>query len=73
MDNDVIEFNIFRISDLKEYILIKKKNKFSINDSNDMNLWKVNLSKDRLEGVFTEEDIEKKLNEKKMGAENFFY
>jgi hypothetical protein len=63
----------FRISNLKEYILSKKKeSKLSdINDPDYLVLWKVDVSKDKLEGVYTTEHIKNKLNGKKMEEEKF--
>lgn len=54
-----------QISHLKKYIFLMKKSKFSIDDSDDMDLWKVDVSEDELINVSTEEDI-KKLNGEKM-------
>ncbi|CAG8781311.1 5024_t:CDS:1, partial [Rhizophagus irregularis] len=67
---DDIQYDIseFRISNLKRYIFSKKKeSKLSgISDPDDLNLWQVNVSKDKLEGVYTTEHITNELKGKKM-------
>lgn len=57
--NDV-EHNIeeLQILHLKKYIFLMKKSKFSINDPDDMNLWKVDVAEDDLINVSTEDDKE---------------
>ncbi|GBC13603.2 P-loop containing nucleoside triphosphate hydrolase protein [Rhizophagus irregularis DAOM 181602=DAOM 197198] len=58
---DDIQYDIseFRISNLKRYIFSKKKESKlnGISDPDDLNLWQVNVSKDKLEGVYTTEHI----------------
>ncbi|CAB4425382.1 unnamed protein product [Rhizophagus irregularis] len=72
---DDIQYDIseFRISNLKRYIFSKKKeSKLSgISDPDDLNLWQVNVSKDKLEGVYTTEHITNELNGKKMDEVDF--
>ncbi|PKB99105.1 hypothetical protein RhiirA5_505883 [Rhizophagus irregularis] len=72
---DDIQYDIseFRISNLKRYIFSKKKkSKLSgISDSDDLNLWQVNVSKDKLEGIYTTEHITNELNGKKMDEVDF--
>src|SRR5437870_1156547 len=78
LDNEVlindIAFNIhtLKISNLKEYIWYKKRNKFSINDPNEMNLWKVNIGRDQLKDIYAEEDILNKFRGEKMEAGYLF-
>ncbi|RGB36147.1 hypothetical protein C1646_667162 [Rhizophagus diaphanus] len=67
-----ININALKISSLKEYIWLKKNNKFSINDADNMNLWKVDVGKDKLKDVDTEEKIRGKLRGEKMIAGNLF-
>ncbi len=65
-----MEYNVdkFRISNFKEYIFSKKKeSKLSgINDPNYLILWKVDINKDKLEGIYITEHIKNKLNSEKM-------
>lgn len=61
-------FRKFKISNLKEYIWIKEKSETYTDKYRTLNLWKVDVSKDELEGVFTEEYIEEKLNGEKMDS-----
>ena len=49
----------------------KKKAKFGIDDPDDLVLWKVDVSKDKLKGVYITEHIKNKLNGKKMEELNF--
>src|SRR4051794_16763248 len=65
-DSNKVEIDISdaTISDLKTLIRRTKK---ELDSSGTMKLWKVELeNENKLKDVFTEEDIEKKLNGKKM-------
>ena len=66
-DNNVkIEISDFTVTDLKMLIQRTKK---ELKGSGSMNLWKVEIEDEsKLKGVFTEKDIENKLNGKKMGS-----
>ncbi|CAI2186503.1 3058_t:CDS:2, partial [Funneliformis geosporum] len=70
MQYDVDEF---RISNFKKFIWSEKKeSKLSgINDPDYLVLWKVDVKKDKIEGIYTTEHIKNKLNGKKMEEENF--
>lgn len=78
LDNEVlvndfkVNINAFKISSLKEYIWLKKNNKFSINDPDNMNLWNVDVGKSQLKDVDSEEKIQSKLRGEKMRAGKFF-
>ncbi|GBC51865.2 crinkler (CRN) family protein, putative [Rhizophagus irregularis DAOM 181602=DAOM 197198] len=73
LDNIQYDISEFRISNLKRYIFSKKKeSKLSgISDPDDLNLWQVNVSKDKLEGVYTTEHITNELKGKKMDEVDF--
>ncbi|EXX60614.1 uncharacterized protein OCT59_024055 [Rhizophagus irregularis] len=72
-DSDIcgslININNLRISDLKFLIWNKKKATLGINDSDIMDLWKVNIAyndENKLKHVTTEDDIKKELGGKKL-------
>ncbi|RGB36940.1 hypothetical protein C1646_757533, partial [Rhizophagus diaphanus] len=57
-----------QIGQFKSHILSNKKSKFSIDDPDDMNLWKVEINTDdesKVKDVFTVEDIKRKHEELK--------
>ncbi|CAI2165087.1 14069_t:CDS:2 [Funneliformis geosporum] len=70
-ENTEVEISKLKISDLREYIWRKKKLETHIDNHRGMSLWKVN-SKDKLEGVSTEEEIRTKLEGKKMDTNKLF-
>src|SRR5437763_13921200 len=57
ISDKVIDINELRISDLKELIWIRKKNKLNVDDFDDINLWKVELSANECKVISTEEDV----------------
>ncbi|GBC09406.1 hypothetical protein RclHR1_08830008 [Rhizophagus clarus] len=73
MDGMQYDVKQFRISNLKEYILSRKKESIlsGIKDPDYLVLWKIDISKDKLEGVYTTEHIKDKLDGKKMEEEDF--
>ena len=71
-ENTEVEISKLKISDLREYIWRKEKLETRIDNHRGMSLWKVNVCKDKLEGVSTEEEIRTKLKGKMMGANKLF-
>ena len=71
-ENTEIEISKLKISDLREYIWRKEKLETRIDNHRSMNLWKVNVCIDKLEGVNTEEEIRTKLEGKKMETVKLF-
>ena len=72
-DNTKVPINKAQIGQFKSHIWSTKKNKFSINDPDDMNLWKVNIDEEsKLVSVSTEDDIKEKLGGTLMLPQKLF-
>jgi hypothetical protein len=67
-DDTNVPISIAQVGQFKSHILSKKKYKFSIDDPDVMNLWKVEINigdENKVKDVFTVEDIKRKREELK--------